>query len=283
MLTLILRQLKLPLPLALIYWWNPILILESFNSAHMDLIALPFMLGAIFAAIRGRRLTGASSLALAIGAKLWPIILAPLLLRPLTKKPGRLVAALCILAILGAAMFAPIHAGGLDGDSGFTAYGKRWELNDALFMLFVWGSKFFMQVVGWADGNEQLAARVVVAALLAVWIGALARRESKDGHDLCERLLLAVAALFLLSPTQFPWYYIWMLPLLAIRPRASLLSLTVLLPLYYLRFYFKARGNEGVFDNGIVWIEYAPVWLLLVWEFHKNKWRLGASAAETTS
>jgi hypothetical protein len=218
-----------------------------------------------------------------MGAKLWPVVLAPLLLRPLMKKPARLVAALCILAILGAAMFAPIHAGGLDGDSGFTAYGKRWELNDALFMLFVWGSKLFMQAVGWADGNERLAARVIVAALLAAWIGALARRESVDGQDLCERLLLAVAALFLLSPTQFPWYYIWMLPLLAIRPRASLLSLTVLLPLYYLRFYFKARDNVDVFDNCIVWIEYAPVWCLLIWEFHKGKWRLGATATETTS
>ncbi len=140
-----------------------------------------------------------------------------------------------------------------------------------------------MQAVGWASGNVQLAARAIVAALLAIWIGALTRREFVDGHDLCERCLLVVAALFLLSPTQFPWYYIWMLPLLAIRPRASLLSLTVLLPLYYLRFYFDARGNVDVFDNGIVWIEYVPVWCLLIWEFHKSKWRLGTSPAETTS
>ena len=272
LLILILRSLKLPPSLTLIYWWNPILINETFNSGHMDLIALPFMLGAILATIRGRHLTGAASLALAMGAKLWPIILAPLLLRPLIKKPGRLIAAVCILAILGAAMFAPIHAGGLDRGSGFTAYGQRWEMNDALFMLFAWGSKFFTQMIGWGNGAAQFAARAIVAALLAVWIGALARRESEDGEDLCERLLLVVAALFLLSPTQFPWYYIWMLPLLAIRPRASLLSLTALLPLYYLRFYFDARGNVDVFDNGIVWIEYAPVWLLLIREFYKD-WR----------
>ena len=282
-LILILRSLKLPLSLALIYWWNPILIKEIFNSGHMDLIALPFMLGAILAALRGRHLAGAASLALAVGAKLWPIVLAPLLLRPLIKKPGRLVAAVCVFAALGGAMFLPVYLGGLDGDSGFTAYGQRWELNDALFMLIVWGSKYFMQIVGWEGGAEQFAARVIVAALLAVWIGSLARRESTDGQDLCERCLLAVAALFLLSPTQFPWYYIWMLPLLAIRPRASLLSLTVLLPLYYLRFYFGARDGVGIFDNGIVWIEYAPVWLLLIWEFHKSKWRIGGSATETTS
>ena len=276
---LILRRLKLPLSLALIYWWNPILIKESINSAHMDLIALPFMLGAILATIRGRHLTGAGSLALAMGAKLWPIVLAPLLLRPLIGKPRRLAAAVCIFAVLGAAMFLPVYLGGLDGDSGFTAYGQRWELNDALFMVFVWGSKHLMQAVGWTGGNVQFAARAIVAALLMIWIGALARRESTDGQDLCERCLLVVAALFLLSPTQFPWYYIWMLPLLAIRPRASLLSLTVLLPLYYLRFHFDARGNVGVFDNGIVWIEYAPVWCLLIWEFYKG-WRRKAIMPE---
>jgi hypothetical protein len=84
--------------------------------------------------------------------------------------------------------------------------------------------------------------------------------------DFCRRCLMAIAALFLLSPTQFPWYYTWMLPLLAVSPRLSLLLLTFLLPLYYLRFYFVSLDNVGLFDNWLVWIEYVPVWILLVGE-----------------
>ena len=43
--------------------------------------------------------------------------------------------------------------------------------------------------------------------------------------------------------------------------------LTALLPLYDLRFHFDSRGMAEVFDHGIVWIEYVPVWALLAWEF----------------
>jgi len=81
-----------------------------------------------------------------------------------------------------------------------------------------------------------------------------------------------------LSPTQFPWYAIWMLPLLALRPRLSLLLLMVLLSLYHLRYYFDARDTVAVFDNWLVWGEYVPVWALLVWEGVNDSSKPGACA-----
>jgi hypothetical protein len=45
------------------------------------------------------------------------------------------------------------------------------------------------------------------------------------------------------------------------------LLLTALLPLYYLRFDLKARGLEHVFDHGVVWIEYLPVWIAIFLEW----------------
>ena len=64
-----------------------------------------------------------------------------------------------------------------------------------------------------------------------------------------------------------------LVPLLAIRPRLSLLLLTALLPLYYLRFYFVAHERKDLFDYGIVWLEYAPVWCLLIWEWAASRKR----------
>jgi hypothetical protein len=267
----ILRSLGLPLVWVLIYWWNPLLIRETINGAHMDVIAIPFALAAMLLAIRSRFLLASASLALAMGAKLWPATLAPILLRPLLKNPKKLAAALCIIAVAGAAMFVPIYAGGLDKDSGFTAYGKGWEMNDALFMVFVSASRGFMKIVGIEPGNAQIAARGIVLLLICAWVGLLARGKIESGIDLGEKCLFIAAAIFLLSPTQFPWYFIWVLPFLAIRPRASLLMFTALLPLHYLRFYFKARGDVGIFDNGIVWIEFVPVWLMLAWEFWRSR------------
>lgn len=85
------------------------------------------------------------------------------------------------------------------------------------------------------------------------------------------RHILVIAALFLLSPTQFPWYSLWLIPLLALAPRKSLLLLTLVLPLYYLRYYLEGIGQTGFFDQYLVWIEFFPVWYLLYREWHFNR------------
>jgi len=72
-----------------------------------------------------------------------------------------------------------------------------------------------------------------------------------------------VAALFLLSPALFPWYFSWVAVLLPLVPVTGLLVLSALLPLYYLRFMFAARGDTAFFDTTIVWFEYGPALILI--------------------
>ncbi|MCH7595822.1 MAG: hypothetical protein IID35_04605 [Planctomycetes bacterium] len=63
-----------------------------------------------------------------------------------------------------------------------------------------------------------------------------------------------VAALFLLGPTQFPWYYLWMLPLLCVRLSFGLLLYTVTLPLYYVHYEYR----------WVLWVEYLPIWVVSI-------------------
>ena len=276
----ILRRAGLPLLWVAVYWWNPLVVKELFNSSHLDVLALPFVLGAVLLVLRRRIVWAAAVLALGVGTKVWPVVLLPFVLRPVFGEPKRLVAALAVFALLSAAMLVPLYAAGLDPTSGFVAYGERWEMNDAAFMLV-------RRPVKWVIGDPahaRLAARLIVAALLVAWIAWLARRPISGPLDLCNRALFAVAAAFLLSPTQFPWYYVWIVPLLAIRPRFSLMLLTALLPLYYLRFHLAARGMVKLFDNGIVWIEYVPVWAMLIWEWYaERRKRLAPGRAEAVA
>jgi hypothetical protein len=90
-------------------------------------------------------------------------------------------------------------------------------------------------------------------------------------------VLVLVAALFLLSPTQFPWYFTWIAPPLVLAPSRALLLLTFTLPLYYLKFYLDARGQVQLFHHGIVWLEYIPVWLLLLWDWGRGPRREGVN------
>ena len=50
----LLRTLNLPLLFLTIYWWNPLFLKEITNSAHLDVLALPFALGAVLLALKGR-------------------------------------------------------------------------------------------------------------------------------------------------------------------------------------------------------------------------------------
>ncbi len=260
LLVLLLRTLKIPSHLLLVYWWNPLLVKEVYNSAHMDILVLPFVVGALLLAVRNRRISSAALLGLGAGVKLWPVLLLPLLLRSRKAKLPQQFAA--VTAFLGVALVVtlPVLLTAWNEGSGLAAYARRWEMNDSLFMVLSW----LARVV--TAAHHETLARILVAALLIGWMLWLCRKPARDGRQLCERALWAVAALFMLSPTQFSWYWLWMLPLLVTTSSPGLLILTATLPLYYLRFYLKAVGHVQWFDYGVVWIEFGPALVLLAWQ-----------------
>ncbi len=259
----VLKNLKLSYLSIIIYWWNPVVIKEIFNSAHMDTIAIPFTLAALLFACRNRELLAAALTAGAGAVKIWPIVLVPVILSPLWRKPRRLFISLCVFVCLSLILYIPVIAAGLDSRSGFTAYGKTWEMNDALYMGMLWGVQYVLSTLSWGGGVDHLITRGAISLILAGWIAWVCRTVPEQAIDLWDRALFIVAAVFLLSPTQFPWYYVWLVPFLVIRPRYSLLILSALLPLYYLRFYFRAHDKGEFFDNYVVWFEYVPVWVML--------------------
>lgn len=248
---------------AALYWWNPIVVKELANSAHMDAVVLPLVLAGLLLAIRGRLLAATGGMLLAAGAKIWPLLLLPLLWRPLLAKPKRLAAAVA-LTIAAAGLFAaPIIAAGLDGSSGLVAYASQWKTNSALFPLLESLTGSIVGFAGFAALSPGALARTAIAlalGALALW---LARTSCPDARELVTRALVLVAGLFLLSPAQFPWYYLWLLPLLACRPVPGLLLATATLPLYYSAFYFLARDSYAVFTDWVLWAVWLPVWAML--------------------
>jgi alpha-1,6-mannosyltransferase len=271
LLVAILRVLNVSLAGLVIYWWNPLLVKEIYNSGHMDVLIFPFILGALLFVTQRRYVLASGALGLAVGIKFWPLILLPVVLRPILREPRRLVPSLLVFSCLALVMFLPICLVGFDSESGFKAYGEHWEMNDALFMLILWTVQLLIKAFAFDASYAQLLARAAVAGILVAWTLWLIRKDESDPAVISRRFLLVIAALFMLSPTQFPWYYLWMVPFLAITPRNSLIVLTALLPLYYMRFYFAAKGMVDIHDNGIVWLEFVPVWCLLIWEWYKER------------
>nr|WP_246325272.1 glycosyltransferase 87 family protein [Dissulfurirhabdus thermomarina] len=261
----------------LVYWWNPLLVKEVYNSAHVDVVALPLVLLALLLALRGRPAGTGGVLGLAAGVKLWPALLLPAFLR--RAAGGRWSAGAAgglAFAVAAAVLAVPVVAGGLDPSSGLVAYADRWEMNDGPFMLVLWG---WRGLLGSAGGAAPALARATVAAVVAVLAARAALAPPGGPAETASRALVPVAALFLLGPTQFPWYFTWMLPLLVFRPSPGLLAYTALLPLYYWRFAWEARGRVPVFDDGIVWVEHAPVLAILAWEWYRARARRAGGGA----
>jgi alpha-1,6-mannosyltransferase len=251
---------------AALYWWNPIAVKEIANSAHMEAVVLPLVLLALVLAARRRPVAATLSLMLAAGAKLWPALLLPLVLRSLLADPRRLAIAVAAAVLAGVLLAAPILLAGLDETSGFIAYAQKWQTNSALFPALQSFASALLSVAGLASADAGLVVRVALAGLLAGLALWLARAPIADADDLVRRSLLLIGAIVLLSPAQYPWYFLWVLPLLALRPVAGLLILTATLPLYYTIFHFQPRDQMAVFLNGVVWLIWVPAWAVLAAE-----------------
>jgi alpha-1,6-mannosyltransferase len=260
LLTGLLRQLAIPTAAVLIYWWNPLLIKEGYNTVHMELTLLPFVVAALWLAVRHRVTASGIALAAAVGAKVWPVLLLPALLWQRGPSGRRIAVAVGIFAAASGLIMLPMLLHSFGGDAGVRAYASSWQVNDTLY-------KGFHVVGGWiAPDNPHRAARFMVGLVLLGWIVWLTRRPAGDGRAMCERALWITAGLFLLSPTQFPWYWLWMLPMLVVRPSPGLLVLTATLPMYYLRFPLRELGYSAWFNHGLVWVQFAPAFVLLAWE-----------------
>lgn len=267
----IFQNLKLPLACLAIYWWNPLLIMGIYNSGHMEMIMLPFLAGSLLLAMRKNYPGAAATLALAMGVEFWPVILLPVVLRPLFKEPRKLAGPIAVFALITIALFLPMMIAGLGPVAGVTACIRQGQANGALFLLIFLPIKLVVRLLSISPDMARIVARGVALVLVLVFSASIIRTEENSPHKLAQRFLAVTAAVFFLSPVPTPWHFVWMLPFLAVRPRQSLLLATALLPLYYLRFLFETHDMTGVFDYGIVWIEFAPVLFLLAREWRGNR------------
>jgi len=178
---------------------------------------------------------------------------------------------------LAAVLLTPVVLSGLDQSSGFVAYGSRWQSNDALFRTFQWFVLQGATVFGIEEAAGKIIARGLVGGALCALVLYINRTRAITATDLCFRAFITIGALFLVSPTQFPWYYAWIAVLLPVFPVRGFLVLSATLPLYYVYFYLSARDLTAYFRYGVVLVIWAPAWGLLLLDAFRQ--RLGPKVA----
>jgi len=260
-LTLILKELCLDVRYSIIYAWSPLAVIEFANSGHIDSLAILLVLLSFLLLIKKRMVLSSATMALAVLAKVYPLLFAPLFLLRWGKK-GALVFAGVI-----AAFYLPFLSAGTDVVGGLSYFFEKGFFNGSLFPLLHTGLGTIME-----RGESLLVSKVIVFLVFVCLLIYLAYRYSRSLKQKEDNLILwkysfwLTGAFLLLSPTVHPWYLIWVLPFLCFfrSPSWILLTGTMILA----RSVYIGYEATGVWKE-IWWIrlcEYIPFYLLL---FHE--------------
>ena len=256
----ILRELELPISFVAIYWLNPIVLHEFFNTGHYDLFALLFTSISIYYFLRNEFVTSSITLALAVGFKLWPVLIFPIFLRKLTNQKWKMISSILAFSVFVIVIFIPVFRAGIYKDLGFIKYAANWINNAAFYTLLKDGIESFTTTFKIYYVCADCVARWVTGGIILLVLLLLIRKPAKDNHDLMNKILLIIAVSFLISPTQFPWYYTWLILPLVFSPKFSLLMYAFLIPLYHL----------NPLGSYFIYIQHLPVIFLFLYEIKKG-------------
>jgi alpha-1,6-mannosyltransferase len=119
-----------------------------------------------------------------------------------------------------------------------------------------------LALLGWEAGQVLRPLLAIAAGIVAL---AAARPPPGAPDALVRSALVVAAAVFYLSPAQYPWYAVWFLPFAAILGCRALLLPAVLLPLYYLFFaLLEAPWQRAFFAQGIAAVHLLGVLAMLI-------------------
>jgi hypothetical protein len=281
----LLRRLGLPGARALIYLWNPLVVLEFAYGAHVDALMIFLMVAALWALIVVRApVLSVIALAAATLTKGLPALLLPLMVwrwgwRRVVLYAG-LVVTICVPFALGAGWGL---VGPLDGEGVFGAlriYADQWNYNGGLhhwLEVLLSGYPSPGAVPPAEVGRAPIVAAKSIVAMALVLVVAFVwwrRRQAQDDLALLRLASVPLAAYLLLATTVHPWYVTLIVPLLPFlpsRPGHPSGSGRYLVPglyfpaavvLSYLTYLDPGNLREY---NWVRLLEYVPLYAALIW------------------
>ncbi len=247
----ILRQLRRPPGLAILYAWSPLVVFEIAGSGHIDGLAIFFGIAGVYVILRGRRLTGGALAGLAVATKLLPASLIPALnRRPWDWRPA--------LTAVGAIFvtYAPYLVWGgsplpFNNASGGLAF------NQGLKTALIW------LVGGPGRAADNVFAVLSGGLLLGAGIYFWSRRKSAAG--VVRAAFWLTGLLIILLPYTVPWYLVLWLPFVALEESAAGVYLAGAVMLSYLFYTVQPWGLAGWVQP----LEFIPFFILLVWDYRR--------------
>jgi len=203
----LLRRMQQPLTLIVAYAWHPLPIWEIANGGHVDALMAALMLLGIWLAVLGRAQYGALVIALASLVKPFAAPALAAIWRPWDwKMPLAVISAVIVCYLpyvsVGWGVFGFLP-GGYVSEEGLLS-------GEGFWLLSLWRLAF-----GEMRYDVACYAVLAIALLLTLSFWVAFRRERTAGTTLTDVNMLLLAVLLLLSPS-YPWYFLIIVPFLAL-------------------------------------------------------------------
>jgi len=250
MLLLLLRRLGVPPTAVIIYAWSPLVVFEGVQAGHVEAAMIPLILLALLLRQTGSLVLAGVALGVAVLMKLYPAVLLPAWWR---RDDWRFPAATAATVGLGYLSYvAALGAGALGFLPEYLASPE--DHNIGLRALLTYPFGFTGEV---ARG----VAMALLFAALAATLVIIGRRAGQDPPGLWRASTLAVCSYLLLVPTAMhPWYLVWVVPFLCVRPSPAWLWFSGAVTLSYVAYV--------VTPAPLPWwawlLEYGPLYALLL-------------------
>jgi len=204
----------------LVYWWNPLVMIEVAGSGHVDALGALLLLLSFLALSERKTLLAALSLVASVEVKFLPIVLVPMFWRRIRVRDA-------VVALLFAlALAVPFLSGLLHPPIGsLPTYLAKWRFNGPAFALV----------------EHVFRSRWLVALPVAAGLAVAARLRIDNLSP--STWAWPMAAALLLMPAVYPWYLVWITPYLGALETLPLLIWTQTALLTYAVWHVSAEGG----------------------------------------
>ncbi len=251
-----LRRRDIPPSRALFFAWNPLVILETAHSGHVDAMAAFFLVLALDLWESKRRAWAGLVLGASVLVKYLAVAAVPWLLR------RRHIAVLAVMAVVVVAGYVPFMGAGTKLFASLGEYSANWWFNGPPFIAL---SGFL--------GDATIARRLLAAGGIAFALAAASRER-----DLTRYVFIVIGAVLIVSPTVYPWYLMWIMPLVCVFPNRAWIGFSGLVMLSYGVWNVYNQSGEWFVPTWLLAIEYVPFYLLLLAGLSRSNHRAWATA-----
>lgn len=210
--------------LGVLLWWCPLAVIEIAFAGHVDAVGIAAVALAMSAWMRKQPAGVTTGVALAIGTKVFGVVLLPFVVSRFGWKWG-------LATLLGvAAVYAPFWAqGSLLGGEGLRTMSANFEYNSTGYAMLSW----VLPVA---------AARLAAAGLFLLSAFVIWRSWHQRDRGQYPPVALVLGVMFWWSPVFNPWYALWLLPVWAVRPSAWGVGVLIAVSSVYLHGWSDAGG-----------------------------------------